>query len=267
MSSPLEPRLAVVVTGASRGIGREIAKVAAGDGGPVVLIARSASALEKTANEVRRAGGEPFPLTLDLAAPDATSEVERFLTARGLACGVLVNNAGFGLLGAAASLPREQQLGMIDLNIRALADLTLRFLPGMTARRRGGIINLASVASFLPGPYMALYYASKAFVRSFSEALSQELHGTGVTVTCVAPGPVATEFLKHSGARRARLFKVIPKVTPEMVARSAWRSFKQGRRLVIPGFTASLSALAGAHLPHMFTLPLTARLQRPRPNR
>jgi short-subunit dehydrogenase len=258
-----EPRPAVVVTGASGGIGRQIAKVAARDGGPIVLVARSADALAATADEVRQAGGEPFTLALDLALPNATAELERFLAAQRLACGVLVNNAGYGLLGAAARLPREEQLGIIDLNIRALTDLTLRFLPGMVARRSGGIINLASVASFLPGPYMALYYASKAFVRSFSEALSEELRGTGVTVTCVAPGPVATQFLTRAGARRARLFKVIPKMTPAVIAQSAWRSFKRGRRLVVPGVAASLSAWAGAHLPHALTLPLTARLQRP----
>jgi short-subunit dehydrogenase len=134
----------------------------------------------------------------------------------------------------------------------------------MVARRSGGIINLASVASFLPGPYMALYYASKAFVRSFSEALSEELRGTGVTVTCVAPGPVATQFLARAGARKVRLFKAFPKVTAEAVARSAWDGFKRGRRLVVPTVMANLSAFAGAHLPHAFLLPFTARMQRPR---
>jgi uncharacterized protein len=264
MHSLHEARAAVVVTGASGGIGREIAKVAAREGGPLVLIARSAATLAEAAEDVRQAGGEAFTLALDLAAGDASAEVERFLAAHNLVCGVLVNNAGYGLLGAAAALPRDEQLGMIDLNVRALTDLTLRFLPGMVARRRGGIINLASVASFLPGPYMALYYASKAFVRSFSEALSEELRGSGVTVTCVAPGPVATAFLTRAGAKRVRLFKALPKVTPEMVARSAWHGFKRGRRLVVPTVMANLSAFAGAHLPHAFLLPFTARLQRPR---
>ena len=264
MNSYTEPRPAVLVTGASGGIGREIAKIAAREGGPVVLIARSAGALAEAADEVRRRGGEPFTLALDLALPSAPAEVESFLALHGLVCGVLVNNAGYGLLGAAATLSRDEQLGIIDLNIRALADLTLRFLPGMIARRGGGIINLASVAGFLPGPYMALYYASKAFVRSFSEALSQEVRGTGVTITCVAPGPVATKFLARAGAGRARLFKLLPKVTAEMVAQSAWRGFKRGRRMVVPGLLASLSAFTGTHLPRALTLPLIARLQRGR---
>ena len=259
-----EKRLAVIVTGASGGIGREIAKVAAREGGPVVLIARSVDALADAAEDVRSAGGEPFVLALDLTRPDASTEVERFLATQGLACSVLVNNAGYGLLGPAATLPRNDQLGIIDLNVRALVDLTLRFLPGMVARRAGGVVNLGSVASFLPGPYMALYYASKAFVRAFSEALSEEVRGTGITVTCVAPGPVATKFLARAGAGRARLFRILPKVTAEMVAENAWRGFRQGRRMVVPGVIATLSAFLGSHLPRGVTLPVVARLQRGR---
>ena len=261
MDSQGESRPAVVVTGASGGIGREIAKVAAREGGAVVLVARSAEGLAATAEAIRAAGGEPLILPLDLGRPEAPAEVERFLASQGLNCDVLVNNAGYGLLGAAATLPREEQLGIIDLNVRALADLTLRFLPGMLNRRRGGVINLASVASFLPGPNMALYYASKAFVRSFSEALSQEVRGRGVTVTCVAPGPVSTDFLIRSGAKQAHMFKLVPKMTAERVAISAWRAFKRGRRLVVPGVSAGFSALSAAYLPHRLTLPVVALLQ------
>lgn len=262
MHAALRP--AVVVTGASAGIGREIAKIAARDGGLIVLVARSADALAEAAAEVRAAGGEPLVLPLDLGHPDSAAEVERFLTEQGLACHVLVNNAGYGLLGAATTLSREEQLGIVDLNVRALTDLTLRFLPGMVARGGGGVINLGSVAGYLPGPYMALYYASKAFVRSFSDALAEEVRGTGVTVTCVAPGPVATTFLAKAGARQARLFKMLPKMTAERVAASAWRGFKAGRRTVVPGASAAFSALAGTHLPRTLTLPLVGHLQRRR---
>jgi uncharacterized protein len=261
MDSQGESRPAVVVTGASGGIGREIAKVAAREGGAVVLVARSAEGLAAAADEVRTAGGTPFTLPLDLSRPEAPAAVEEFLAAQGLVCDVLVNNAGYGLLGAAATLPRDEQLGIVDLNIRALADLTLRFLPGMLVRRSGGVINLASVASFLPGPNMALYYASKAFVRSFSEALSQEVRGRGVTVTCVAPGPVSTDFLVRSGAKQAHMFKLVPKMTAERVAISAWRAFKRGRRLVVPGVSAGFSALSAAYLPHRLTLPVVALMQ------
>lgn len=261
---PSELRPAVVVTGASAGIGREIAKIAAGEGAPVVLIARSADALAEAADEVRRGGGEGFTMALDVARPDAPAEVERFIAAHRLTCGILVNNAGSGLLGPVAALSREDQLRIIDLNIRALTALTLWFLPNMLARRSGGIINLGSLAGFLPGPNMAVYYATKAFVRSFSEALSEELRGTGVTVTCVAPGPVATNFLAKAGARGARMFKAMPKMTAERVARAAWRGFKRGRRVVVPGVMASLTAVAATHFPHALTLPVVARLQRRR---
>lgn len=261
MSVSGEPRPATVVVGASRGIGRAIAKVAAGDRGPVVIIARSLDGLTAAASEVRDAGGEPYMLQLDLLSLDASAQLEDFLTSNRLLCDVLVNSAGYGLRGAAATLPNGSQLGMIDVNIRALSDLTLRFLPGMINRRRGGVINLSSVASFSPGPNMAVYYASKSFVRSFSEALHEELRHTGVIVTCVAPGPVETEFLARSGAGRAALFKILPRLTSDFVAERAWRGFKAGRRLVIPGTSAKLAALTASVLPSAILLPLIHRLQ------
>lgn len=255
-------RMAVVVVGASRGIGRAIAKVAAKGGTPVVLIARSPDALAAAATDVRQGGGDAFALELDLVEGDATARLQDFLTTNGLVCDVLVNSAGYGLRGAATTLPLDDQLGIIDLNIRALSGLTLHFLPGMVARGRGGVLNLASVASFTPGPNMAVYYASKSFVRSFSEALHQELRGTGVTVTCVAPGPVATEFLERSGANRALLFKILPKLNSDYVAKRAWSGFKSRRRLVVPGASAKLAVLAAALIPNAIMLPLISRLQR-----
>jgi short-subunit dehydrogenase len=257
-----EFRPAVVVVGASRGIGRAIAKVAAGEHSAVVLVARSPEGLAAAAADVRAAGGEAFPLELDLFAGDASLRLENFLSANGLVCDVLVNSAGYGLRGPATTLPIDDQLGIIDLNIRALSDLTLRFLPGMVARGRGGVLNLGSIAGFTSGPNMALYYASKNYVRSFSNALHQELRRTGVTVTCVAPGPVSTEFLERSGADRAALFKILPKLDAEYVAERAWRGFKSGRRLVVPGISAKLAALAIALLPSAVLLPVIGRLQR-----
>lgn len=262
MTAPGQDRPAVVVIGASRGIGRAIADVAARDGAPVVLVARSAETLATAADDIRKAGGEAYTLSLDLLADNAAGGLDDFLSANGLLCDVLVNSAGIGLRGGAAVLPLEEQLGLVDLNIRALTELTLRLLPGMVARRRGGVINLGSVASFTPGPYMALYYASKGFVRSFSEALHQELRRTGVTVTCVAPGPVATEFLSTSGANRVALFKILPKLEPDYVAEKAWRGFKAGRRLVIPGLSAKLTILLATLVPSAIMLPLIGRLQR-----
>jgi uncharacterized protein len=255
-------RPAVVVIGGSGGIGRAIAGVAAREHGAVVLVARSPEGLAAAASEVREAGGEAFTLELDLVAGDAPTRLEGFLSAHGLVCDVLVNSAGYGLRGATTALPVDGQLGIIDLNIHSLTELTLHFLPGMVARRQGGVLNLSSVAGFLPGPYMALYFASKGFVRFFSEALHQELRRTGVTVTCVAPGPVSTEFLARSGANQTVLFNVLPKVDAEYVAERAWRGFRSGRRLVVPGISAKLAALAASLLPSAALLPLVGRLQR-----
>jgi short-subunit dehydrogenase len=262
MSLEKELRPAVVVVGASRGIGRSIAKVAAGEGAAVVLLARSADGLAAAVAEVNAAGGEGISFVLDLSASDAGVRLAAFLSDNGMFCDVLVNSAGYGLRGAATLLPIDDQLGIVDLNIRALTDLTLRFLPGMAGRGRGGVINLGSIAGFLPGPNMALYYASKGFVRSFSESLHQELRSTGVTVTCVAPGPVATEFLERSGAGSATLFKILPKLSADRVAEQAWRGFKSGRRLVIPGISAKITAVIATLLPTAVLLPLVGRLQR-----
>jgi uncharacterized protein len=264
MSVDPAARPATVVIGASRGIGRAIAKVAAGEGGAVVLAARSLENLMDVADDVRTAGGEPYILELDLSLAGTPVRLEEFLSRNRLVCNVLVNSAGYGLRGAATILPAKDQLGIIDVNIRALSELTLHFLPGMLARKRGGVINLASIASFTPGPYMAMYYASKSFVRSFSEALHTELRHTGVRVTCVAPGPVETEFLDRSGAGRAALFKILPRRTPDYVARHAWRGFKAGRRLVIPGISAKLVAVTMTILPTVVLLWLVGRLQRRR---
>ncbi|MDQ0318484.1 short-subunit dehydrogenase [Pararhizobium capsulatum DSM 1112] len=259
-----EFRSSVVVVGASRGIGRAIAKVAAREHNVVVLVARSPEGLAAAALDVEQAGGKAFTLELDLLAADASARLEAFLAAKELICGVLVNSAGYGLRGPAAALPVNDQLGIIDLNIRALTDMTLRFLPGMLARGRGGVINLGSIAGFFPGPYMALYYASKGFVRSFSDALHQEVSRAGVTVTCVSPGPVSTEFLERSGADRAALFKILPKLDADYVAERAWSGFKSGRRRVVPGISAKLITLVAALLPTAIILPLIGRLQRRR---
>ncbi len=253
---------AVVVTGASSGIGRAIARLVARERGAVVLIGRTAEGLGDAAAEVREGGGEPYILKLDLLAGDSPRQVKDFLFQNGLVCDVLVNSAGHSLQGLAATLPLDAQLGIIDLNIRVLTELTLTFVPGMVARRGGGVINLSSVAGFVPGPHMAVYYASKGFVRSFSAALYQELRRTGVTVTCVTPGPVETGFLRVRSVKRARLFTFLPALSPEDVAESAWRGFKGGRRLVVPGISSKVAVLVTALTPSVLLLPVIAKLQR-----
>jgi short-subunit dehydrogenase len=225
---------AIVVTGASSGIGREIARIAARDGLPVVLVARSREVLEALAAELTAAGGNAIAVPADLALADAGTAIESALSARGLWCDVLVNSAGFGLAGRAAELPRAEQMRLIDVNIRALAELTLRFLPGMIERRRGGILNVGSLAGYTPGPNMAAYHASKAFVRSFSAALASEVGDSGVTVTSLSPGFVRTAFLDHLPIKSSRLFKLMPRADAVSTARAGWLGFRAGRRLVIP---------------------------------
>jgi short-subunit dehydrogenase len=200
-SAPTTRRV-VVVTGASAGIGAALARVFAAHGHELVLIARRESKLDALADEIA-AQGRPRPLVLaiDLAQPDAGARIKAELAAHGLEPEYIVNNAGFGLVGEAAQLDHAEQLAMIDLNIRSLTELSLAFADTL-ARLRGGLLNVSSVAGFIPGPGMAVYYASKAYVLSFTEALHHELARRGVRVTVLCPGPVPTEFQARAGIPR-----------------------------------------------------------------
>jgi len=262
MEAEKPAKFAVAVTGASAGIGRSIAKVAAREGRAVVLIARSPKGLSEAAEEVRKAGGEAYTLELDLLEAGAVSRIDAFLAQHGLLCDVLVNSAGYGLRGPAASLPIKDQLGIIDLNIRALTELTLHFLPQMLDRGQGGVLNLSSVASYTPGPYMALYYSSKSFVRAFSESIHEEVRSAGVMVTCVVPGPVKTKFLQKAHADRAPLFRLLPKVDPDFVAERAWKGLRSGRRLVVPGLLTKLAIFGAWILPSAALAFLVGAMQR-----
>lgn len=265
-------RPATIITGASSGIGRDLALTARGE---VVLAARSAAALDELAVEIGAAGGKAHAMALDLSEPGAADRLSAFLDEKGLHCEVLVNNAGFGLIGRAEALDRAEQLNMADLNMRSLADLTLVFLPGMLARGKGAIMNVASVAAFLPGPNMAMYYATKAFVRSFSAALWQECKGRGVTVTALCPGPVATAFFARatgagpqSGSGRKKkvplLFRIIPATTSRDVALAGWKALHSGRRTVIPGFGNRLVVALIRFLPTTLVLAAVSRFQKAR---
>lgn len=252
----------IVVTGASSGIGREIALAAAEPGRLIVLVARGEDRLRAVAAEVSARGAAARFLALDLTLPDASATLDAFLAAAGLYCDVLVANAGLGLVGKAAELPRETQMAIVDLNVAGPTDLALRFLPGMIARGRGGILFVGSIASVGPGPGMALYYASKAYLRSLSEALWAETRGTGVSVTYLAPGPVATPFLEASGAAETRLFKILPKTPIEIVARAGLEGLAKGRRLVAPGWPAKLVIALAPFVPRPLSLWALSRLQR-----
>jgi uncharacterized protein len=226
----------VLITGASSGIGLELAKCFAADGCRLILLARNTEALEALAVELRRTNPiETFVLTADLSRPETPGRVFKELQGRGIAVDVLVNNAGFGAQGLFAGLPLQRQLEMIQVNITALADLTGLFLPAMIERRRGGVLNVGSVAGFLPGPGMAVYYATKAYVLSFTEALAEELAGTGLTVTALCPGPTETNFGKVARGGKVRRLKT-GKIAAQTVASHGHSAFRHGKLLAIPGW-------------------------------
>jgi uncharacterized protein len=228
-------RPVTVITGASSGIGAALARVFARHGHDLVLVARRQDKLATLATEIARGGRpEPLVLPLDLGRAGASGRISEALAARGLAPQFIVNNAAFGLLGGAADLDREEQLAMIDLNVRALTDLSLAFIDSL-ARHRGGILNIASVAGFLPGPGMAVYYATKAYVLSFSDALHYELGKKGIRVTALCPGPVATEFQARAGIPEANLPRILAQPAAS-VAEAGYAGLMRGRRCVVPGF-------------------------------
>jgi short-subunit dehydrogenase len=225
-----------LITGASGGIGYELAKLFARDQYRLVLVARSSDKLNQVAKELQSQFGiDVKPIALDLAAAPAPKFLFDQLQREGIAVDILVNNAGFGAFGEFASMPEEEILGQISLNMTAVTQLTRLFLPPMLERRAGKIMNVASTAAFQPGPLMAVYYASKAYVLSFSEALANEATGSGVVVSCFCPGPTDTGFAKRAGTEDSRLFKRIGAMSAEAVARDGYRGLMAGRTVVISG--------------------------------
>jgi len=234
----------VLVTGASSGIGRELARCFAADGSRLVLVARKGGALESLAGELRQVHKiQAQVVTADLAQPEAPARLLEQLRFAGLKVDVLVNNAGIGAQGCFAELPLERQLAMVQLNVTSLTHLTRLLLPGMMERRRGGLLNVASTAAFQPGPGMAVYYATKAFVLSFTEALAEELAGTGLTVTALCPGPTATNFLVAANAQASRLFS-LSAMSAETVAQLGHRAFRGRRVVAIAGLRNQLLAFS-----------------------
>lgn len=227
----------VLVTGASSGIGRELARCFAADGSRLVLVARRRGPLETLAEELRKAHKTQCEiLTADLAQPESAARVWRHLETDGTRVDVLINNAGFGANGRFASLPVERQMEMVQVNVTTAAHLMRLCLPGMLQRGRGGVLNVASTAAFQPGPEMAVYYATKAFLLSLSEAVSEEVRGTGVTVTALCPGPTATNFLAAAGAQESRLFRWVS-MSAEAVARAGHAAFRRGKALCVAGLS------------------------------
>lgn len=227
--------MTTLITGASSGIGYELAKLFARDHHNLVLVARNADKLAQVANELQAHGITVKTIALDLAAPPAPKFLFDQLQREGIAVDILVNNAGFGSFGEFAHMPEEEILGQISLNITALTELTRLFLPPMVERRGGRVMNVASTAGFQPGPLMAVYYATKAYVISFSEAIANELHDSGVTVTCFCPGATHTGFAKRAGTEKSRLFKQLGAMSAEKVALDGYRAVMEGRSLAISG--------------------------------
>ena len=224
----------VLITGASGGIGYELAKLFARDHHNLILVARSGDKLAQVAAELQKHGVTVKTIALDLTEAPAPRFLFDQLQREGLAVDILVNNAGFGTYGEFAVTPESEILGQISLNITALTELTRLFLPPMVARGSGRIMNVASTAGFQPGPLMAVYYATKAYVISFSEAIANELGYSGVTVTCFCPGATHTGFAKRAGNDKSRLFKRVA-MNVETVALDGYRGLLAGRTLVFSG--------------------------------
>jgi uncharacterized protein len=250
-------RPVTLITGASSGIGAELARVFAAHGHELVLTARRERELSAVADEIAAAGGKrPAVLAADLAQRDGPSGIAAALVSRDLEPANVVNNAGFGLAGPAAKLARDEQLTMIDLNVRALTELSLMFVDSLV-RHRGGILNVASIAAFLPGPGMAGYYASKAYVLSFSEALHVELKPRGVRVTALCPGPVATGFQARAGLRSGGVGDQAMLALPtRRVAEIGYDGFMRGKRVVIPGIGNKAAMFFMRLMPHGMLLPI-----------
>jgi uncharacterized protein len=250
----------VLVTGASSGIGREMAKLFAADGSRVVLVARRLERLNALAAEIRDKGGEAIPLTYDLLDPAAPLQLFDDLAAKQIDIDVLVNNAGFGGAGKIATLPLDRQLGVIQLNVTALTHLTRLFVPKMIERRRGGIFNVGSIAGFQSGANQAVYCATKAYVLSFTEALAVELAGTGVTVTLLAPGVTDTEFFGVAKLTDSLLVR-LGSMDAATVARAGHRAFRRKKIIAVPGFLNKLTVFFSTRMPRAWVRKVAGRLQ------
>jgi uncharacterized protein len=257
--------VATLITGASSGIGEELAKLAAADGHDLVLVARSAEKLEALGESLARAHGiRATVLAEDLSDPAAADVIADVLAARQIDVDVLVNNAGFGTWGPFVESNVDEQRRLLYVNVFAVTMLTRRLAPLMVKRGRGRVLNVASTAAFEPGPLMATYYASKAYVLLFSEALADELSGSGVTVTCLCPGPTETGFSARAGNQRSRLFALGTVMDARSVARAGYDGMKAGRRLVIPGIVNKLTIQAARVSPRRFVTALVRKLNEKR---
>lgn len=254
-----------LVTGASAGIGVDLAECFARDGYDLILTARNEAPLKEVADKLAsKYGVKTHVIAQDLGAIGGGTALAEKIKAANLPVDVVVNNAGYGHAGALTSSDLTTQLGMIDLNVRALVELTYHFWNGMLANKRGGVLNVASTAAFQPGPLMANYYASKAYVLSFSEALWEESRASGVHVSCLCPGPTVSKFRERAGTGKTKLAKNSGKAMASApVARSGYEGWKRNKRVVVTGMNNKFIAGVGKYLPRETLLRMVHNLQSP----
>ncbi len=256
----------VLITGASKGIGKELAYVFAKNGYSLLLIARNLSELEQLQKELKdKYQCESKILSVDLAKTDSVDVIINTFKNEISKLDVLVNNAGFGFVNKFADMPIADINGMIDVNVKVLTDLTYRVLPFMLARKSGKILNVASTAAFMPGPYMAVYYATKAYVFSFSQAIREEYRKDGITISTLCPGPTKTPFIKRAGLDDTYLFKGnFPVMTAQKVASIAFKGLMKKKRVIIPGIMNKASVISILFMPTLWVTKLTGMLEKPK---
>ncbi len=252
----------VLITGGSRGIGLELAKQFACHGDDLILVARDRDALEAAAGTLEgKYGIKATVIVCDLSDPESPQRLYDEVRDQGLQVDILVNNAGFGKAGEFAETDIEVERDMVRVNVVALIHLTKLFVQPMLLRRKGRILNVASTAAFQPGPLMSVYYSTKAFVLSFSQAIDEELRNTGVTVTCLCPGPTATFFAERAGMQNSLLFKWGGVASAEDVARYGYAATMRGDRLAIPGIKNKAMVQVGRLIPRAIVTTLARKVQ------
>jgi len=256
-------RPTALVTGASSGIGRELATLAAADGHDLVISGRSAERLEAARKSiVANYGCACTTLVLDLAAPGAAVDLQRELARRKLSISVLINCAGIGARGAVDTLTLQRQREIMQVNMVALTEITLLLLPEIRQSGNGAVLNVASLAAHAPGPYMSVYYATKAYVLHFTEGLHEELRRSGVRITCLCPGPTLTAFGQSAGVQQLRAFRWTAMTAGE-VAHGGWEGLKKGRAVVLVGGRNKLAALVLSAMPRLLKRRLVRQLHSP----
>jgi uncharacterized protein len=254
-----------LITGASSGIGYDLCPLFAADKYDLVIVARNKSKLEEIAIQLTKQYQiNVIPIVMDLSATDSADMLYAEIEKQSLEIKVLANNAGFGLLGEFATADYQRINEMMSLNMITLTKLTRLLVPEMLGRGSGKILNVASTAGFQPGPLMAVYYASKAYVLSFSEALANEIKGSGVTVTTLCPGPTETLFQEVAGANKTLLFSKANMMSSPEVALAGYRGMLKGKRLVIPGFRNKLLVVLVKFLPRSWVLMFVRKIQEKR---